>query len=219
MDDYLYTGVFGVGFICHPCVGGDPGLPSICKEIHCLSPDGRLLDIGCNLLKNPYNRALLRILIRRMEKKEYLTQEKYDQLQDELQDLKTNKRKEVAEHLEHARSLGDLSENAEYHEAREQQAQTEARIIQLETILKNAQIVKHTTGETVEVGSQVTVIKNGESNQTIFTLVGSEEADISLGKISHHSPLGAALFGKKKGQSFEFESPKGTVKYTIISVK
>jgi transcription elongation factor GreA len=151
--------------------------------------------------------------------KEYLTQEKYDALQAELHDLKTIKRKEIAEHLEYARSLGDLSENAEYHEAREDQAQTEARILQIETILKNAVIVAHKSGDTVEVGSKVTVTKSGESTQSVFTLVGSEEADISVGKISHNSPLGAALFGKKKGQTFEFESPKGTVKYTIVDVK
>lgn len=151
--------------------------------------------------------------------KEYLTQEKFNELQEELHELKTVRRKEVAEHLEHARSLGDLSENAEYHEAREEQAQTEARIIQLETVLKNAVIVKHTKGDTVEVGSEVTVQKDGDSATQKFTLVGSEEADITLGKISHHSPLGSALFGKKKGESFEFQSPKGTVKYKIVDVK
>lgn len=151
--------------------------------------------------------------------KEFLTQEKYNELQAELQELKTVKRKAVAEHLEYARSLGDLSENAEYHEAREEQAQTEARILQIETILKNAEIVKHISGDTVEVGSKVTVQKDGESNTSIFTLVGSEEADIAVAKISHHSPLGAALYGKKKGETFEFQSPKGTVKYKIVDVK
>lgn len=151
--------------------------------------------------------------------KEYLTQEKFDALQAELHDLKTIKRKEIAEHLEYARSLGDLSENAEYHEAREDQAQTEARIQQIETILKNAVIVAHKSGDTVEMGSQVTVTKAGESTKNIFTLVGSEEADFASGKISHNSPLGAALFGKKKGETFEFESPKGTVKYTVVDVK
>lgn len=151
--------------------------------------------------------------------REYLTQEKYNELEAELHELKTVRRKEVAEHLEHARSLGDLSENAEYHEAREEQAQTEARILQLETVLKNAEIVKHTRGDVVEVGSQVTVQKEGETASQKFTLVGSEEADITLGKISHHSPLGAALFGKKKGETFAFQSPKGTVKYTIVDVK
>ncbi len=151
--------------------------------------------------------------------KEYLTQEKFDALQAELHDLKTIKRKEIAEHLEYARSLGDLSENAEYHEAREDQAQTEARIGQIESILKNAVIVTHKAGDTIEIGSKVTVTKSGESTQTVFTLVGSEEADISAGKISHNSPLGSALFGKKKGETFEFRSPKGTVKYTIVEVK
>jgi transcription elongation factor GreA len=151
--------------------------------------------------------------------KEYLTQQKYNELQAELLELKTVKRKAVAEHLEYARSLGDLSENAEYHEAREEQAQTEARILQLETILKNAEIVKHTLGDIVEIGSKVIVQKEGESSTSEFTLVGSEESDITVGKISHHSPLGAALFGKKKGEAFTFESPKGNVKYKIVDVK
>lgn len=154
-----------------------------------------------------------------METKEYLTQEKYNELQIELHDLKTVRRREVADHLEHARSLGDLSENAEYHEAREEQAQTEARILSIENILKNAEIVKHTSGDTVEVGSKVLVKKEGESKEIQFTLVGSEEADISVGKISHNSPLGSALFGKKKGEVFEFQSPKGILKYTVIEVK
>lgn len=151
--------------------------------------------------------------------KEYLTQSKFKELQEELNVLKTVKRKEIAEHLEYARSLGDLSENAEYHEAREEQAQIESRIIQIESILKNAQIVTHISGDTIEVGSEVIVQKEGQSEPSTFILVGSEEADISLGKISHHSPLGAALFGKKKGDSFEFQSPKGTVKYTVVAVK
>lgn len=151
--------------------------------------------------------------------KEYLTQEKFNELQAELHELKTVKRKEIAEHLEHARSLGDLSENAEYHEAREDQAQTEARILQIESILKNAEIVTHRSSDVIEVGSKVTISKSGDSKNNMFTLVGSEEADISSGKISHHSPLGAALFGKKKGETFEFESPKGSVKYTVVDVK
>ncbi len=154
-----------------------------------------------------------------MDHKEYLTKEKFESLQAELHDLKTVKRKEIAEHLEYARSLGDLSENAEYHEAREDQAQTEARISQIEAILKNAEIVAHKSGDIVEVGSKVTVTKSGDSAQTVFTLVGSEEADISLGKISYNSPLGSALFGKKKGETFQFQSPKGTVQYTVIDVK
>lgn len=151
--------------------------------------------------------------------KEYLTKSKFDELQEELNVLKTVRRKEIAEHLEYARSLGDLSENAEYHEAREEQAQIESRIIQIESILKNAQIVTHISGDTIEVGSEVIVQKEGQSEPSTFILVGSEEADISLGKISHHSPLGAALFGKKKGDSFEFQSPKGSVKYTVVAVK
>ncbi len=150
--------------------------------------------------------------------KEYLSQEKYDELGAELQELKTVARKEVAEHLEYAKSLGDLSENAEYHEARDKQADIEDRIKQIETILKNALIIKtHKTGA-VTVGSVVSVTRAGQKEET-FSIVGSEEADRAMGKISHQSPLGAALLGKKKGDKVIISTPKGELTYQLTDVK
>lgn len=149
----------------------------------------------------------------------YLTQEKFEELTKELEHLKTTKRKEIAESLEYARSLGDLSENAEYQEAREMQAATEERIKQLEHILKNPQIVSHKKGDTVSLGSIVVIQKEGEKDTHEYTIVGSEEADMQERKISYLSPLGEAMMGKKKKESFTFETPTGKQQYTIISVK
>jgi transcription elongation factor GreA len=149
---------------------------------------------------------------------EYLTPEKKLELENELNQLKTVRRKEIADALEYAKSLGDLSENAEYHQAREDQANCEDRIAHIEQILKNAEVVdKHHSGK-VEVGSTVTVIKKGGKEERQFTLVGSEEADSLGGKISNESPLGAALLGKTKGESVKVSTPKGETEYTVKSI-
>lgn len=149
---------------------------------------------------------------------EYLTAEKKKELEQELNHLMTVRRKEIADALEYAKSLGDLSENAEYHQAREDQANCEDRINHLDQILKNAEVVdKHHAGS-VEVGTTVKVIKKGEKDERQFTLVGSEEADSLGGKISNESPLGSALLGKKKGDDVTFETPKGKMTYTIKEI-
>lgn len=149
---------------------------------------------------------------------EYLTPEKKVELENELNTLKTVRRKEIADALEYAKSLGDLSENAEYHQAREDQANCEDRINHLEQVLKNAVITdKHHAGH-VEVGTTVTVVKKGGKEERQFTLVGSEEADSFNGKISNESPLGSALLGKSKGDSVTFSTPKGETTYTIKSI-
>ena len=150
---------------------------------------------------------------------EYLTKEKFEELQKELEHLKTAKRKEVAESLEYSKGLGDLSENAEYHEAREMQANIEDRIKKLEEILQSAVIVPEKHGSTVSVGSVVTVLKADDKRKQVFTLVGSEEVDAANGKISVHSPLGSALMGKQKGETAQFQSPRGVTHYTILEVK
>jgi transcription elongation factor GreA len=151
--------------------------------------------------------------------KEYLSKEKFKELKIELENLKTKKRKEIAEELEFAKSLGDLSENAEYHEARESQAALEDRIANLESILANAEIVgTHHTNQ-VEVGSTVHVKKTGDKAEKTYIIVGSEEADMIAGKISFKSPLGQALLGKKKGEEFKFKTPVGEAKYTITSIE
>ena len=150
---------------------------------------------------------------------EYLTREKFTELEKELEFLRTVKRKEVAEALEYAKSLGDLSENQEYQEARDNQAVLEDRIKRLEQILKYASIVSSTGSNTVSVGSVVTLEKEIDRSKKSYTIVGSEEADAAAGKISIRSPLGIAAMDKKKGDSFSFDTPAGKMTYKIIDIK
>lgn len=150
---------------------------------------------------------------------ELISQEKFEELTKELEELLTKRRREVAEQLEYARSLGDLSENAEYQEAREMQAAVEERVQKLEAILKNAKIVRGSKTDSVGMGSTVTVQKQGGEEKHTYLIVGAEEADLFTGKISYHSPLGNALLGKKKGDEFSFHTPKGTQKYKILKVE
>lgn len=147
-----------------------------------------------------------------------LTQEKFDELKAELDQLLTVSRKEIADSLEYARSLGDLSENAEYHAARELQAATEERIRRLETIIKSATIVTQKLKGVVSFGSSVTIKKKGDKAEHTYTIVGSEEADMREKKISHLSPMGEALMGKKKGDTFTFTTPGGRQEYTIVDI-
>ena len=153
------------------------------------------------------------------EQNNYLTQEKFDELTKELEHLKTVRRREIAEQLEYARSLGDLCENAEYQEARYFQAATEERIRQIEDMLSHSEIISHSKTNKVTLGSVVTIQKVGEDEDRMYEIVGSAEANIQERKISHLSPMGAELMGKKKGEAFEFDTPKGRQKYKIIAVK
>ncbi len=150
---------------------------------------------------------------------DYLTQEKYDSLVNELDHLKKVRRKEVADALLYAKSLGDLSENAEYHEARDTQAVVEDRINHIESILKTAKIIDHHTSGVAEVGSTITLKKDGDKDEKVYILVGAEEADIKLGKISVISPIGKALLGQKKGDSVSVKTPSGETKYKIQNIK
>ena len=150
--------------------------------------------------------------------KHYLTKEKLEELKEELVLLKTKKRKEIAEDLEYARALGDLSENAEYHAAREMQANVEDRINKIEDILKNAEIVTFQHSETVNMGSTVTIQKLSDKVEKTYTIVGSEESNTAQLKISNISPLGKELMGKKKGDTFKLTTPAGVVDYKIISI-
>ena len=150
--------------------------------------------------------------------KEYLTQDKYNEFERELKELKTVRRKEIAEQLEYAKSLGDLSENAEYHEARDEQAQIENRIARLETLLQNAEIVSSHATDVVTVGSTVTVQPGGTGDAVSYIIVGSEEVDTDAGKISVNSPLGKGLLGKKRGDKVEIEAPRGKVTYAIVNI-
>lgn len=147
----------------------------------------------------------------------YITAEKRKALEIELANLKGPKRKEILEALAYAKSLGDLSENAEYHQTREDQGKLEERIKKIEQILQSSETVKGGGGDVIEVGSTVVVQKPKEEKKT-YTIVGSEEADMTQGKISNKSPFGEALFGRKKGDNISFKTPKGMVNYKIISV-
>lgn len=149
---------------------------------------------------------------------QYLTSEKYNDLVKELEHLKTNRRKEIAEHLEYAKKLGDLSENAEYHQAREEQAEVEARIGRIENILKNSVMIGAGGSDVITIGSTFRLQKGGDNKSYIYTLVGSEEADMTIGKISNQSPLGLVLVGHKKGDIVEVNAPKGKLKYTIEDI-
>lgn len=148
----------------------------------------------------------------------YITEDKKKALEEELKELKGPKRKEIIDTLEYAKSLGDLSENAEYHQAREDQGKLEGRIAKIEQILSTSQVVKSTSGDTVGIGSSVTVLKEGEKDKKVYIIVGAEEANMKEGKISNKSPFGQALFGKKKGEPVSFSTPNGEVKYKIIEV-
>lgn len=153
------------------------------------------------------------------DKKEYLSKEKFDELSKQLEELKTVKRKEVAENLEYAKSLGDLSENAEYHEAREAQANIEDRIAKLEVILKSAVIMSSRHSDAVGIGSVVQIEKEKDKSKAKYKIVGSEEANLSELKLSINSPLGAAMVGRKKGEHFKVTAPSGIVDYKIMDIE
>jgi transcription elongation factor GreA len=157
--------------------------------------------------------------IGRMDEKLYITKEQKADLEAELKELSSVKRKEIIEALDFAKSLGDLSENAEYHQAREAQGKNEARIKEIENILKYAEVSSGSRTGVIRVGSTVVVQKSGTKDKKEFKIVGPEEADMPSGKLSYKSPLGAALFEHKKGEEVSFSTPGGTTKYKIIDVK
>lgn len=154
-----------------------------------------------------------------MDQINYITEDKKQALQDELKHLKTVKRKEIIEALEAAKALGDLSENAEYHQAREDQGKAEDRINQIEYILQSAVVVKKHHSSKVEIGTTVTVKKEGSKETVTYSIVGAEEADMVHNKISNKSPLGEAIFGKSKGDIVSIQTPKGLVKYTLVDIQ
>lgn len=154
------------------------------------------------------------------EKDVFLTVEGLKKLEDELDELKTVRRKEVAERIKQALAFGDISENSEYDEAKNEQAQLEERIVKLENMLRNAKIIddEDISTDRVSIGSKVCV-KDLEYDEEIeYTIVGSAEADPYEGKISNESPVGNALLGKKKGDIVEVQVPDGKIKYEILSI-
>jgi transcription elongation factor GreA len=151
--------------------------------------------------------------------KNFITKEGLEKLKKELEYLKINKRREIAQALQKAKELGDLSENAEYAEAKEAQSFNEGRIAELEEMIKSATTIKTSAnqGDIVQIGSTVE-IENGQMARE-YTIVGSEEADPANGRISNESPLGMAFLGKKIGDEVEIETPSGKITYRILKIK
>ena len=153
------------------------------------------------------------------EKKNILTYEGLKKLEDELHDLKVVRRKEVAQKIKEAREQGDLSENAEYDAAKDEQRDIEARIEEIEKILKNAEVADDEFGAgVINLGSTVTVYDCEFDEELVFKLVGSTEAKSLENKISNEAPLGKALIGKVAGDEVEVETPSGIMKYKVINV-
>ena len=147
-----------------------------------------------------------------------ISQDGYDKLQDELNVLTTIKRKEIAERIERAKELGDLSENAEYSEAKDAQALNEGRVMELTNILKNVTIVQHANSrDKVTMGSKVTV--KSATGEKEYMIVSFNEADPVNGKISNESPLGVAFINRHKGEQVEVDTPKGQLKFKIIDIQ
>jgi transcription elongation factor GreA len=147
-----------------------------------------------------------------------ITKEGYEKLKNELENLLKVKRPEIAKRIETAKELGDLSENAEYHEAKDSQAFNDGRIMEIQAILKNVKIVDSNGSKNeVSMGSTVEVKFNGEKRE--FKIVSFNEADPSEGLISNESPLGLAFLGRKKGDEVEVNTPKGIIKYKILNIK
>ena len=157
-----------------------------------------------------------------MTEKEYLlTPNGFKKLEDELDELKTVKRKEVAQRIKEALAFGDISENSEYDEAKNEQAQVEERIAKLEKMLSNAKIIdeKNISIDSVGIGSKV-IVKDKEFNEEIeYTIVGSAEADPYESKISNESPVGRALIGKKAGDVVEVQVPDGIIEYEVLDIR
>ena len=149
-----------------------------------------------------------------------LTEEGLKKLQDELENLKTAGRTEIAEKIKVARGYGDLSENSEYDEAKNEQAKIEARIVELESMLKNVEIIaeKKSAGKTITVGSKVKVLDTEFDEEMEFRVVGSAEADPGNGLISDESPVGKALLGKKVGDVVKAEAPDGEIEFKIVAI-
>ena len=154
-----------------------------------------------------------------IEKKVILTEEGKKKLEDELNNLKIVRRREIAGKIKDARGQGDLSENAEYDAAREEQAKIEARIEELEKMLRNVEVIETDANKNkISLGSQVKLLDIELQEEVIFMIVGSTESDPANGKISNESPLGNALIGHKTGDIVDVNSPDGIIKYEVIEI-
>ena len=147
-----------------------------------------------------------------------ISQEGYDKLKNELDNLVNVKRREIATRIQIAKDMGDLSENAEYSEAKDAQAFNDGRILEISRMIKNLTIVKNgKNGEKIAMGSKVSIV-NGD-NEKVYTIVSFNEADPAEGRISNESPLGQAFLNKKKGDKVNVKTPKGEIEYEILNVE
>lgn len=155
------------------------------------------------------------------QKKNILTVEGLKALQDELNELKVSRRAEIAQKIKEAREQGDLSENAEYDAAKEEQREIELRIEEIERILKHAEVYDDSedSADTISIGTTVTIIDKEFNEEMVYKIVGSNEVDALNGKISNESPVGKALIGKKKGVTVKVETEVGVIEYKIKSFK
>lgn len=150
--------------------------------------------------------------------KEYLTKEGLEKLKSDLKKLKKEGRAEVAERLKKAKEYGDLSENSEYADAKDEQARIESHIFKLENMIRNAILIKKSEiKDIVDIGSTIEVLKKGEKFK--YTIVGSNEAKPTANLISNESPLGEAFLGKKIGDIVKIETPSGKIEYKIIKIE
>ena len=151
-----------------------------------------------------------------LDKPVLLTREGLEKLQHELEDLRTTRRTEIAERIKYAKEFGDISENAEYEDAKNEQGMLEGRILTLEKMVRNAVIIEEHHDGKVQVGSRVTV--KDEFGKEQFTIVGPAEVDVQAGRISMESPVGKALLGHKVGEQVKVQTPGGTRPITIVKV-
>ena len=155
--------------------------------------------------------------------KEYkLSPERFEKLKEELNYLKTVREREVADQIKEARSFGDLSENSEYDEAKNEQGKLYARIAEVENILQNCVVIEDEHGEdttVVRLGSRVTVLDKEFDEEVVYEVVGSQEADPMNGRISDDSPFGRAMLGKTVGSDVEVDAPAGTLHYQILNIE
>lgn len=153
-----------------------------------------------------------------MTKEIYLTEEGLEEIKKELEVLKLEKRPEVVQALKEARALGDLSENAEYDSARNEQAIIEARILELEQLTEKAVLIKEVNKDVVSIGTKVTLEYVADSEQEVYSIVGSKEADPFLNKISNESPIAQAIMGMKIGEIASVDSPNGKYEVKILEI-
>jgi transcription elongation factor GreA len=155
-----------------------------------------------------------------MKNKYKLSQARLDQLKEELNYLQTVREKEVAEQIREARSFGDLSENSEYDEAKTEQGKLYSKIAEIQELIDNAEIIEITAdGDAIGMGYRVVILEDGETEEEVYEIVGSQESDPRAGRISEDSPIGRALIGKRAGDEVLVEAPGGDFRFRIVKAE